>query len=198
MDADAVPDELLGERVLLRRPRQADAQALWEAVDGSREHIGRWMAWTRFYTSVQDAHDYIARVEATWDPQADRQMLIFERESRRLLGGIGLHGLPRSVRAFEVGYWLTQQAQGHGYVRESVQLVTRLAFGPLHASRVAIRVAPENLRSRRVAENLGFQIEGIARKAGIAADGEPIDLVMHALTRDDLRDLAWLRDLSDS
>ena len=191
-----VPEALVGERVLIRRPRQEDAQALWEAVDASRGHIGRWMAWTRFYASVQDAHAYIARVEATWDPHGERQMLIFDRENQHLLGGIGLHALPRSVRAFEIGYWLTQDAQGHGYVREAAQLVTRLAFGPLNASRVAIRVEPRNVRSRRVAENLGFQIEGIARKAGIGPEGEPVDLVMHALTRDDLPGVAWLSDLS--
>jgi RimJ/RimL family protein N-acetyltransferase len=88
-----------------------------------------------------------------------------------------------------------EDAQGHGYVREAVQLLTRFAFGPLQASRIAIRVDPDNFRSRHVAERLGFQVEGIARKAGIGANGEPVDLVMHAVTRDDLPNLDWLRDL---
>ena len=192
-----VPEDLLGERVVVRRPRWADAEALWQAVDSSRAHIGRWMAWPRHYTSLDNAFDFVARRNAAWDPRGERQMLIFERHDQRLLGGIGLNPLPRSVRAFEVGYWLRQDAEGRGYMRESVQLVTRLAFGPLQASRVAIRVHPENLRSRRVAEGLGFQVEGIARKAGIGADGEPVDLVMHALTREDLPSIAWARDLID-
>jgi RimJ/RimL family protein N-acetyltransferase len=195
VDVDAAPEELTGERVLVRRPRPEDAQALWEAVDGSRAHIGRWMPWPRGYASVQDAVAYIARVQAAWDPRGERQMLIFGRQDQRLLGGIGLSLLPRSVRAFEVGYWLRQDAEGHGYMRESVQLVTRLAFGPLQASRVAIRVQPANVRSRRVAEALGFVVEGLARKAGLGADGEPVDLVMHALTRDDLPSLPWAHDL---
>ena len=186
----------MGERLVIRRPRPQDAQELWEAVDASRGHIGRWMPWPRHYTSIQNAHDFVRRAEAGWDPLGDREMFVFDRRAQRLLGGIGLHPLPRSVRAFEVGYWLRQEAEGHGYMRESVQLVTRLAFGPLRASRVAIRVQPENLRSRRVAENLGFHIEGIARKAGIGPDGEPVDLVMHALTREDLPGVAWLSDLS--
>jgi RimJ/RimL family protein N-acetyltransferase len=190
------PEELLGERVVIRRPRGEDAQALWDAVDGSRAHIGRWMPWPRYYTSVENAQDFVRRAEASWDPLGNREMLIFGRDDQRLLGGIGLHPLPRSVRAFEVGYWLRQDAEGHGYVTEAVRLVARLAFGPLQASRVAIRVEPRNQRSRRVAERLGFQIEGIARKAGIGPDGEPVDLVMHALTRDDLPGLAWLSDLA--
>jgi RimJ/RimL family protein N-acetyltransferase len=154
------------------------------------------MPWPRGYASVQDARDYVARVEASWDPRGERQMLIFDRQDQRLLGGIGLSPLPRSVRAFEVGYWLRQDAEGHGYMREALQLVTRLAFGPLQASRVAIRVQPANVRSRRVAEGLGFLVEGLARKAGIGADGEPVDLVMHALTREELPSLAWARDLA--
>jgi RimJ/RimL family protein N-acetyltransferase len=190
------PEELLGERVVIRRPRGEDAQALWDAVDGSRAHIGRWMPWPHVYTSVENAQDFVRRAEASWDPLGNREMLIFGRDDQRLLGGIGLHPLPRSVRAFEVGYWLRQDAEGHGYVTEAVRLVARLAFGPLQASRVAIRVEPRNQRSRRVAERLGFQIEGIARKAGIGPDGEHVDLVMHALTRDDLPGLAWLSDLA--
>jgi RimJ/RimL family protein N-acetyltransferase len=122
-------------------------------------------------------------------------MLIFRHEEQLLLGGIGLHPLPRSVRAFEVGYWLRQIAEGHGYVNEAVRLVARLAFGPLQASRLAIRVEPHNIRSRRVAERLGFQVEGIARKAAIGAAGEPVDVLMHALTRDDLPSLAWASNL---
>jgi ribosomal-protein-serine acetyltransferase len=100
-----VPEELVGERVLIRRPRPEDAQALWEAVDASRDHIGSWMPWPRFYTSVQNAYDFIGRAEAAWDPLGERQTLIFERQTQRLLGGIGLMPLPRSVRTFEVGYW---------------------------------------------------------------------------------------------
>ena len=38
-----LPDELLGPRVRLRPYREADAQALWEAVDESRASLEPWI-----------------------------------------------------------------------------------------------------------------------------------------------------------
>ena len=186
------PDELVGERILVRRLEPADADALWQAIDSSREHLAAWMVWTASYRSVQDALDWIDHASAAWDANGDRQAGIFlaGREAR-LLGGIGLHLLPRGLRSYEIGYWLRQDAQGRGYAREAVQLVTRLAFGPLAANRVAIRVEPGNLRSRRVAESLGFVVEGTARRAAVGGQGQAVDVIVHSLIPEEFERLPW-------
>jgi hypothetical protein len=40
-----LPDELLGERVLVRPPHPGDGATVWEAVEESREQITPWLPW---------------------------------------------------------------------------------------------------------------------------------------------------------
>ena len=54
------------------------------------------------------------------------------------------------LRTFEIGYWIRKSGEGQGYVTETVQVLTRLAFDHPQANRVEIRVDPANVRSRHV------------------------------------------------
>jgi hypothetical protein len=45
------PDSLLGPRTQVRAFRAGDAEALWQAIDSSREHLGVWLGWARAYGS---------------------------------------------------------------------------------------------------------------------------------------------------
>jgi RimJ/RimL family protein N-acetyltransferase len=131
-----IPDALEGPNVRVRRYRLDDAQALWDAVEESREHLAPWMPWVHDYQAPDDAREFLIRTEARWQLREDLSVAIVERESGRLLGGSGLHRMNWPLRAFEIGYWLRRGAEGRGYVSEAVQLLTRLAFDTLDANRV--------------------------------------------------------------
>ena len=74
---------------------------------------------------------------------------------------------------------------------ETVQVLTRLAFDHLQANRVEIRMDPENIRSRRVPERLGFVLEGTLRMIGPGPDGQPTDRHVFALIPEEYRRLDW-------
>jgi RimJ/RimL family protein N-acetyltransferase len=121
-------------------------------------------------------------------------MGIFEAASDRFLGGCGLHRMDWNLGTFDSGYWLRSTAQGHGFMREAVTLLTRLAFDELKANRVQIRMDTRNLRSRRVAEEVGYHFEGTLRMSIPSSDGRPGDQHVFALTPEDYRNLngvAW-------
>ena len=186
-----IPEQLDGRRIRVRPPEPGDAQALWEAVEESRAHLGRWFPWAATYHSVDDARTTIARIRARWLLREDLTVSIFERETGRLLGGSGLHRPNWDIRAFEIGYWLRQTAEGRGYVREAVQLLTNMAFETLQAKRVEIRMDVANIRSRRVAERLGFVLEGTLRNSMPDIDRRPHDTHIYALVPDDYDRLDW-------
>lgn len=81
-----------------------------------------------------------------------------------------------------------------GYITETVQLLTRLAFDRLGASRVDIYVDPRNVRSRRVPERLGFVLEGTLRRFRAGVGGHAEDRHVFALIRDDYLRLPWRED----
>jgi RimJ/RimL family protein N-acetyltransferase len=186
-----IPNELYGKRVLVRLLRDEDAQALFEAVDESREHLAPWMLWVKDYHSVADTLLYIRRSQAHWLLRERLPVGIFETATGRLVGGSGLERISWELRLFEIGYWLRASAQGHGYVQETVQLLTRLAFEQLGAHRVQIRMDPRNVRSERVAQRAGYQLEGTLRNASTDWTGAPSDRHIYALTPDSYARLPW-------
>src|SRR5579871_5116998 len=86
-----LPEELCGERVLIRPYRAGDGGALWEAVEESREHIRPWLPWGDTHASPDDSEAFVRRSLAKWILREDLPLSIWERETGRFLGGSGLH-----------------------------------------------------------------------------------------------------------
>lgn len=55
--------------------------------------------------------------------------------------------------------------------RESVRELTRLALEDLGGARVEIRCERAHEKSRRIPEQLGYQLEGILRMEDLSVDG---------------------------
>lgn len=186
-----MPEEVTGPRVLVRPFRPEDAGAVWESIEESRDHLAPWLPWVSGYHSPEDARVFTIRARARWMTREDVILGVFERSSGRHLGGTGLHRINWDIRAFEIGYWLRKTAEGHGYMREAVQALTRMAFDVLQANRVEISMDPRNIRSRNVAERLGFVLEGTFRQRMPDVDKQPRDQHVFALIPEDYRRLDW-------
>lgn len=188
-----LPSEITGPRLCLRPYLAADAPAVWEAITESRAHLAPWMPWAQEYRSQDDVLGYLLRARAVWEQQMDLPLGIFRREDGHFLGGTGLHRIDWEQRHFEIGYWLRASAVGRGYARETVVLLARMAFHHLGATRVEIRIRPDNLPSRRVAEALGFALEGptAPRESEL---GEAEELLVYALDPEAFRALPWSLD----
>jgi RimJ/RimL family protein N-acetyltransferase len=180
-------EELRGARVLLRPYREADADALFEAIVESREHLRRFLPWERFHQTVADSREWIARMRAEWLLRRELTVGIWEIASGRYLGGSGYHPPDWDARAFEIGYWLRVSAEGHGYMSEAVRLLVGYAFDQLHANRVEITCDARNSRSAAVARRLGFQLEGRLRNQMWSTDSPFTDRLIFALTPSDPR-----------
>jgi RimJ/RimL family protein N-acetyltransferase len=186
-----LPDELVGDLVIVRPWAEADSGGLWDAVDNSREHLEAFMPWVDRYHNPDDALEYTRRSRARWLLREDLSVAIVERQTGRIVGGSGLHRIDWGIRAFEIGYWIRQDAEGRGYITETVQLLTRLAFDELDANRVELRIDTRNFRSLRVGERLGFVLEGTLRRKLPAADGTVADMHVLALLPEEYQTLPW-------
>jgi RimJ/RimL family protein N-acetyltransferase len=180
-------DELHGERVVVRPYHPEDAAALRAAVEESRELVRPWLPFADAHQTEEETRDWIIRGVAKWLTRANMPLSIWDAASGRYLGGVGLHPRNWEIRSFEIGYWLRQSAEGHGYVREAVRLVTDFAFAHLEAKRVEIRCDERNRRSAAVAEALGFVREARLRNDARANDGRLSNTLVFALIPDDPR-----------
>ena len=61
-----LPDQLEGERVIVRPWAERDSADLWDAIDNSREHLEAWMPWVDRYRNPDNALEYCRRSLARW------------------------------------------------------------------------------------------------------------------------------------
>jgi ribosomal-protein-alanine N-acetyltransferase len=87
------------------------------------------------------------------------------RVEGRLAGQVTVDNVVRgALRAGFLGYWLDRGAAGRGMASLAVALVCDHAFGPMGLHRLQADIRPENLRSQRLVERLGFTREGLLRR----------------------------------
>jgi len=164
-------EKLDGERVLVRPYRESDAQAIFEAVGESRDHLRPWLPFADAHQTVEETQDWIIHGLSDWLLREKFHLGIWEKAIDRYLGGIGLHPHNWETRYFEIGYWLRASAAGKGYMTEAVRLLTDFAFNELAATRVQIRCDERNMHSAAVARRLGYVQEARLRNHTKAPDG---------------------------
>src|SRR5579859_720150 len=179
-------EELRSERVIVRPYRESDAQALFEAVNESRDHIRPWLPFADAHQTVEESLDWIIHQQANWLTREDLVLSVWEKATNRILGGTGIHPKNWEHRCFEIGYWLRVSAPGHGYMTEAVQLLTNYAFASLAANRVEIRCDERNVRSAAIPRRLGFIQEARLRNHMVAPDGTLRTTLVFALIPSDL------------
>ena len=163
--------ELRGPRVLLRPYRMDDAEALFAAVDASRDHLNRWLRFARFHQTLDDTRNYIADGSAKWLRREAFSLGIWDAARGVLLGDTRLLPTSWDIPAFEIGYWLARAAEGQGYMTEAAGLIVEAAFDVFAARRVTILCDTRNERSAAVARRLGFAEAGRLRNTLRAPDG---------------------------
>jgi ribosomal-protein-alanine N-acetyltransferase len=167
MSARGWPADLTYGSVRLRPLRRRDARAWCELRRRNADWLAPWESTLPHvpFTAVDSA-----------DPPLYRGMLRTLRHQARsgfalpfaldydgrLVGQLTVSSIVRgSLQSASVGYWIDQAVAGHGIAPTAVALAVDHCFGPVGLHRIELNVRPENARSRRVAEKLGFREEGI-------------------------------------
>src|SRR5690606_18239141 len=100
--------------------------------------------------------------------------------SERFVGCLGLSSLSRHHRKAEIGFWLLPEYWGGGILAEAVLPVVDYSFNGLGIHRIEAFIESENQKSKRVAEKLGFVLEGRMRDCEIK-DGRFISLDIYSI-----------------
>ena len=174
---------LVGERVVLRPVRRADAVPAFRLVH-DRPEILRWLLWRgpvgveeleASFASWSDPPAALRSSEAsqTEGDAADRFFAITERVGAGFVGTIAVRFTGHPGMG-DLGYWLGEHVWGRGYATEAIGLVLRHAFEDLGARSLFAWVFVGNEGSRRALEKNGFTLVRTERERmeqdGIARD----------------------------
>ena len=170
-------------RLSLRPALTADLPAVFEVR--SRKDVAEWMP--NRPTSYEDWLLGLGRV-------GFGRMLVIELDGT-VIGDLYLHVEDGWAQAevkdegkraqAEIGWCLSPDHQGRGYVTEATAELVRLCFEDLGVRRLVANAFADNEPSLRVMERLGMVCEGRFRSESLHREHGWIDGVTYALLRDD-------------
>jgi ribosomal-protein-alanine N-acetyltransferase len=89
--------------------------------------------------------------------------VIVQKADGAPIGTCGFHKWDKSHRRAEIGYDLSPDFWGKGFMTEALREVIRHGLSSMKLNRIEAMIYPENTRSLAVAQRLGFKQEGILR-----------------------------------
>lgn len=178
------PMELSLDGLVLRAYRPEDAPALHVGVRESVDSVGRWLPWCHADYSEADSAAWIAHCAEAWVRGDQYTFAIFDIAGAEFLGAVGLSQRNRAHNFAGIGYWIRESARGRGLASRAGRVVAAFGFEEIKLTRIEILAAVGNRASRRTAENIGANFEGIARNRLLTPSGL-VDAAVYALIPQD-------------
>ena len=150
-------------RLVLRPFRRRDVGSMHEAIEVSLADLQPWLPWVDGYDRGV-AQRFVRESVAAW---ADRRAFDFTvrliDDPNRHIGNVSIWHTSVQNDIGEVGYWIRSDETGKGYGTEATTRAVQIGFEELRLHKVQLRIAIGNIRSERIAEDLGFVREGVLR-----------------------------------
>ena len=157
---------LYGNKVFLRAPEFRDWREWSELRKFNMEYLKPWEpAWSPYELE----RSYFVKRVKFFDKLSNRDKaysyLIFQNDKNKLIGEININNIQRGVvQSCSIGYWISENKMGLGYMRESISILKDFIFNDLKLHRIEAACLPRNMRSLRTLLKSEFEIEGHAKK----------------------------------
>lgn len=169
--------------ITLRLLQKSDAIDIYNTIDNEREYLGEWLP---FVEKTKEASFTQAFVDMAVDaPEEQREYTFTIRENDQFIGLIGFKSTDRMNRITEIGYWLSEKAQGKGIMTRAVKKLIAFAFEERGMNRIVIKCATGNTKSKNIPKRLGFTCEGTERDGELLAGGIYTDIEVYSLLKRD-------------
>ena len=156
---------LQSERLSILLASRRHARALQEYGVANRDHFQPWepLRQGAFYT-LTSTTNRLEMMEQRTTAQSALYLLLFMKEGGQLVGDCNFTNIVRgSFQACHLGFSLDRQFEGQGLMRECLSTAIPHMFETQGLHRIMAAYRPENARSAKLLDALGFEREGIAR-----------------------------------
>jgi RimJ/RimL family protein N-acetyltransferase len=158
------PIELTGDGVTLRIPRRGDLDDIVASCNDPE--MIRWTTVPHPYGPAEAREFVFTLVAAGW-ALGNRLVFAITRtgpavDPDRFCGSVDLRIAPEI--GAEIGYAVAPWARGQGVGAAAVRMACRWAFDTLDLPRIEWQAEVGNVASRRLAESVGFVVEGTCRR----------------------------------
>jgi len=176
------------DRLIIRTYEEQDASALHQFVRDNTYYLYETGPMTlKNNTSVSKSQAFLQMLEAERQNGKWVWNGIFDKKTMDLLGQVSIYNFEESNKSCELGYFITADQMSKGYATEAVKAIINYCFFKLLRSMILLRIKPDNIASKRVAQKLGFQKIGLQKKSFKTYHGNFIDQEVFNLYAQPLR-----------
>ena len=175
-----LPMPIITPRLQIRPRQSGEGHIIAKAINESLEHLKPWMPFAQKPADELEAEIFCRKCLSDFIARKDFVLSIYNREGTEFIGSTGFHRPNWDVPSLHVGYWIRKGYEGQGFIGETVNALTRYAFGVICVNRLEIRCDSRNKKSLAVMRKLGFNEEALLRNEDRAEDGSLRDTLVTA------------------
>ena len=168
------------DQILMKEIDEGEVVNIFNAIDAERDYLSVWLPFVEKTIDIEFTRGFVNSY--LYSDKKDVTFAIYFEQ--RFAGLIGLKDTDEMNMKTEIGYWLSFDFQHKGIVNKCSKALIVYAFDELKMNRIQLKAGVGNIKSRAVAERLGFELEGIERDGELHSRGY-IDLAIYSLLKKD-------------
>ncbi len=142
------------ERLILRYIRPEDAHDMYEYA--SLPEVSEFLLWSP-HINVSATLGYIESLQKRYHRGLYGDWAVVLKENDKMIGTCGYANINTAAMTCEIGYVLSPEYWGKGYMTEAVNAVLDLSFEKLGFKEAVLRIIAQNSASIRLAKRCGFR-----------------------------------------
>lgn len=155
------------ERLILKILDKSYAELVIDYYERNKSFLEKWeTVKTNEFYEKQYQEEQLDKELSNIENKRSFRLWIFKKEnSNTIIGSVVFNNIVwGAFLSCHLGYKLDKEEINKGYITEAIQKGTEVVFNEFGLHRIEANIMPENKRSLRVVEKLGFYNEGLAYK----------------------------------
>ncbi len=173
--------KLTTDRLVLRPVESTDAQKMFVNWTNN-DNVARYTTWYA-HESITVTEQYLDYVLSKY-PNENHYRWGIEYENE-LIGEISVVSGNDQLGICEMGYVLSEDYWGKGFMAESFQTVLKFLFNNVGYGKVVAGCDNLNIGSSKVMEKAGMKLEGVLRESILRKDGSYGDTLYYDILKDE-------------
>lgn len=148
-------------RLILRELNSQDASAIFDIFSNEEimKHYGQFPM-----KSIEEAEKLITLFDENLKNDKGIRWGILLKAENRIIGICGYHNWNKRHLRAEIGYELSVDSWGKGYIKEALARIISYGYEVMNLNRIEGMVYPENIASAKSLTSLGFCQEGLLKE----------------------------------
>lgn len=158
-------------KIELRSLLPSDEDVLYTLVKENRPQLSQWLDWASMVQTRDDFAQFFRYYESQIKQRLMEVQVICYQD--QVIGIVEAHGINYSQRSAYLSYWLDGHFQNKGMMTKGMQQFLDYLYKNWAIKHFFLVIQCQNVRSIRLAQKLGFHLEGYAREFQFEAQFQP-------------------------